>query len=379
MESASGRDAVCRGGVEAFDRAVDAGERPAGGTEWDRLAERALDGQRISRSEGLRVLECPDEQLLDLLAAAYRVRRRHFGNRVQLYFLRNAKSGLCSEDCGYCSQAVDSQAPIPKYPLVSEEELLAGARQAAANKARTYCIVSSGRGPTEREVERVAAAVRRIKQELGLHVCCSLGLLTEQQARRLKAAGVDRINHNLNTSRRFYETICTTHSYDERVRTLQVARQAGLELCCGVIVGMGEQKEDVVDSALELLPFRPESIPVNFLHPIPGTRLQDVRTLNPRYCLKVLCLFRFVHPQTEIRIAGGREVNLRWLQPLGLYPANSIFVSDYLTTKGQPAGDDFQMLEDLGFEVTVEGGETYFGAAELRQAVRQLAADTPPS
>ena len=347
------------------------------GNCWRELAERVLQGGRLTPAEALAVLECPDEQLLTLLDAAFCVRRHFFGKQVRLYVLKNAKSGLCSEDCGYCSQSRDSKAEIPKYPLVSEEELLEGARRAAELGAKTYCIVGSGRGPSDSEIERLARAVQRIKQEVGLHICCSPGMLTEEQARRLKEAGVNRINHNLNTSRRFYSQICTTHSYEDRVNTLKIVRQAGLEICCGVLVGMGEEKQDVVDMAFELAAFRPESIPVNFLHPIKGTRLEGLRVLNPRYCLKVLCLFRFVHPDTEIRIAGGREFNLRWLQPLGLYAANSIFVSDYLTTAGQPVRDDFQMLEDLGFEVSVEGSKHYTKAAEVRAAVQRFIEDQP--
>ncbi|HID23083.1 MAG TPA: biotin synthase BioB [Planctomycetaceae bacterium] len=351
-------------------------------SRWMRLAQRVLDGEPVDRSDALAMLRSDDAELLDLLAAAYRIRCRFFANQVQLYVLKNAKSGLCSEDCGYCSQAVNSTAPIDRYPLVDEEELLAGARQAAAAGARTYCIVGSGRGPTDREIDQLTRAVARIKRELGLHICCSLGLLTPEQAGKLKRAGVNRFNHNLNTSRRFYPRICTTHSYDDRLKTLRLARQAGLELCCGVIVGMGEEDEDVVDMAFELRSLKPESIPINFLHPIAGTQLEGVRRLNPRRCVKVLCLFRFVHPRTEIRIAGGREVNLRSLQPLGLYAANSIFISDYLTTKGQPAEQDFQMLEDLGFEIVVEGGESRTTAAEaLRDAVQFVSgpAGAPPN
>lgn len=318
---------------------------------WDQLADRVLQGESITRDEGLAVLQCGDDELLALLDATFRVRREHFGRQVQLYFLKNAKSGLCPEDCGYCSQSVVSDAPIEKYALLNEEKLLAGAKQAAESKSRTYCIVASGRGPSNREVEHIATAVESIKREYGLHVCCCLGLLEPSQAARLKAAGVDRINHNLNTSRRFYDEVCTTHSYEDRMETLKVSRDAGLELCCGVIVGMGEQDDDVVDVAMELQELTVESIPVNFLNSIDGTPLESVAELNPRYCLKALCLLRLTNPATEIRIAGGREVNLRSMQAMGLYAANSLFVSDYLTTPGQAPSADYQMIEDLGFEI----------------------------
>lgn len=322
--------------------------------DWNAIADRVLASETITRDEGRAILRWPDDELLPLLAAAFRVRRRFFGRQVQLYFLQNAKSGLCPEDCGYCSQSVLSTADINRHSLLDADKLLDGARQAAEAKARTYCIVASGRGPSDREVEHVADVVRAVKREHGLHVCCCLGLLRPEQARRLKEAGVDRINHNLNTSRRFYREICTTHTYDDRLETLRASRDAGLELCCGLIVGMGETDEDVLDVVFELQALGVESIPVNFLNSIEGTPLAEVDLLNPRDCLKSLCLLRFAHPQTEIRIAGGREVNLRSLQPLGLYPANSLFVSDYLTTPGQPPSEDFRMIADLGFEIVTE-------------------------
>lgn len=322
---------------------------------WDRLAESVLDGHQIDVDEGLAILQSADDELPALLAAVFRVRRQYFGRTVHLYYLKNAKSGLCPEDCGYCSQSARSMADIPKYPLLDTDQLLAGAAQAAENNARTYCIVASGRGPSNREVTQVADIVRRIKAEHPLHICCCLGLLTSEQALALKAAGVDRINHNLNTSRGFHSEICSTHTFDDRLKTLRIAREAGLELCAGLIVGMGESERDIVDVALELRELEVDSIPVNFLNPIDGTPLARTDVLNPRACLKALCLMRFANPSTEIRIAGGRERQLRSMQAMGLYPANSLFVSDYLTTPGQPPRDDFQMIADLGFEVVTDG------------------------
>ena len=320
-------------------------------SRWQDLADVALSGEDISREDAVALLNAPDAEVLGLLDAAYRVRREYFGNTVQLYYLRNAKSGLCPEDCNYCSQSAVAESAIDRYPMQSVERLLQGARQAAERNARTYCIVASGRGPSNREVSHVAEAVRTIKDETGLHICCCLGLLEPEQAAELKDAGVDRINHNLNTSRRFHDEICTTHTFEDRLNTLRVARNAGMELCTGLIVGMGEEPADIVDVAFTLRELEVSSIPVNFLIPIDGTPLDDVNRLDPRYCLKVLCLFRFTNPKTEIRIAGGREVHLRSLQPLGLYPANSVFVSDYLTTPGQEASADYQMIADLGFEI----------------------------
>lgn len=326
--------------------------------DWQELATRILEGHELTRDEGLAILESPDEQLLDLLAATYRVRRQHFGRKVHLYFLKNAKSGLCPEDCGYCSQSIVSDAEIPRYALLNEAKLMEGAERAVASQARTYCIVASGRGPSNREVDHIASTVTKIKDKYGLHICCCLGLLNEDQAQRLKSAGVDRINHNLNTSRTFYDQICSTHSYEDRLKTLQVARNAGMELCSGLIVGMGETNADLVEVAFELRTLGVHSTPVNFLHSIDGTPLERKWDLNPRYCLKTLCLFRMANPAVELRVSGGREVNLRSMQAMSLYAANSMFVSDYLTTKGQPAEDDFRMVEDLGFEIIIGDHET---------------------
>jgi biotin synthase len=323
----------------------------ASSTPWSQLADRVLDGHRLTDEEGLAILRSPDEQLLDVLAAAYRVRYRRWGNGVRLNFLINAKSGRCGENCGYCSQSRVSTADAPEYELVDPRQLLEGARMAAEREARTYCIVTSGRGPLEKELDVVTDVVPRIKREYALKICISPGLLTPDEARRLAACGVDRVNHNLNTSQRFYPEICTTHTYGQRLATLEAVREAGLEICSGGIVGLGEEDVDVVELALRLGRFEAEAVPVNFLIPIPGTPLEHAEGLNPRYCLKVLALFRLANPQGELRIAAGRELHLGPLQPLGLYAANSIFVGDYLTTRGQPPEEDYRMIESLGFEI----------------------------
>ena len=312
-----------------------------------------LSGHRLGPDEGLCVLRSCDAELLDVLAAAYRVRYRHYGNRVHLNFLINAKSGRCGEDCGYCSQSRISKAEIPRYDLLAPEQVLDGARLAAERGAGTYCIVISGRGPLEQEIDAIARIVPRIREGFELKVCVSPGLLTAEQAARLKACGVSRINHNLNTSERFYPKICTTHTYQDRLDTLRAVREAGLEICSGGIVGMGEEDTDVVELALRLGGLNVEAVPINFLIPIPGTPLESSRGLNPRYCLKVLAMFRLANPTCELRIAAGREVHLGSLQPLGLFPANSIFVGDYLTTQGQPPEEDYRMIEALGFEAVL--------------------------
>jgi biotin synthase len=319
---------------------------------WLALSERVLAGGAVDRDEALAILRSSDVELLDVLAAAWRVRHRHFGTTVQLFFLMNAKSGLCPEDCGYCSQSKVSEAEIPRYNLLSEPRLLEAARQAAERQSKTFCIVISARGPTQREIDFVCAVTPRIKTEFGLNVCACLGLLTPAQARQLAAAGVDKVNHNLNTSERYYGEVCSTHGYADRVATLEACRSAGLALCSGGIMGMGETHEDLVDMALELRGMQVESIPLNFLNAIDGTPLAGTSRLTPRDCLRGLAMMRLVNPASEIRIAGGRELHLGSLQPLGLYAANSIFVGDYLTTKGQLPEADYRMIEELGFTIT---------------------------
>lgn len=321
---------------------------------WQAMATKVLAGEPLSREEAKEILAAPDEDVLDITQAAYRVRRHYFGKTVQLYFLMNAKSGLCPEDCSYCSQSKTSEAEIPRYNLLKRDEILAGAKAAAERDAKTYCIVISARGPSEREIQAVEKLVPEIKQKYDLDICTSMGLLTPEQAERLKACGVNRVNHNLNTGEEYYSEICSTHTYADRMDTLRAAREAGMELCSGGIVGMGEKPQDVIDMALDLREMKVESIPVNFLNPIEGTPLAGQGDLTPNYCLKVLAMFRLVNPEREIRIAGGREIHLRSLQSMGLYSANSMFVGDYLTTKGQLPEADYQMIRDLGFEVTQE-------------------------
>ncbi|EPZ39333.1 MULTISPECIES: biotin synthase BioB [Anoxybacillus] len=319
--------------------------------DWLLLADRVLAGEEITDDEALSILNCPDDELLLLLQGAYRIRQTYYGNKVKLNMIMNAKSGLCPENCGYCSQSSISTASISTYKMVNKDTILQGAKRAYEAKIGTYCIVASGRGPSDKEIDIVVSAVKEIKEMYGLKVCACLGILKPEQALRLKEAGVDRYNHNINTSKEHHPHITTSHTYDDRVRTVETVKEAGMSPCSGVIIGMKETKQDVIAMARSLKALDADSIPVNFLHAIDGTPLAGTKELNPRYCLKVLALFRYMNPTKEIRISGGREVNLRSLQPLGLYAANSIFVGDYLTTAGQEKHADFQMLEDLGFDI----------------------------
>ncbi|MBT2699924.1 biotin synthase BioB [Bacillus sp. ISL-40] len=318
---------------------------------WMELADRVLDGEEITNQEALSILDCPDDDVLLLMHATFQIRKRYYGKKVKLNMIMNAKSGLCQENCGYCSQSSISTAPINSYRMVDKDTILEGAKRAHDLNIGTYCIVASGRGPSNKDVDHVVDAVKEIKTTYGLKVCACLGLLKPDQAKRLKEAGVDRYNHNINTSASNHANITTSHTYDDRVNTVETVKEYGMSPCSGVIVGMKETKQDVVDMANSLKALDADSIPVNFLHAIDGTPLEGVKELNPLYCLKVLALFRFINPTKEIRISGGREVNLRSLQALGLYAANSIFVGDYLTTTGQAETEDHKMLLDLGFEV----------------------------
>jgi biotin synthase len=318
----------------------------------EELADLVLTGGTIDRAGAVRILTAPDAEVPDLLRATARVRQRFHGRRVKLCLLRNARSGLCPEDCHYCSQSAISEAAIPRYRLDSVEELLAASQRAVTAGARRFCMVTSGRGPSSADISRFSTAARRIKTDHPeLELCVSLGLMEEAQAHELKAAGIDFVNHNLNTSERFHSDICTTHTYADRIRTVENVRKAGLSTCCGGIIGMGESDDDVVDLAFALRELRVDSLPVNFLIPIDGTPFDALRELTPMRCLRALCLFRLTSPAAEIRVAGGRELNLGWFQPLALYAANSIFVDGYLTTPGQAYGDAQRMVREMGFEV----------------------------
>lgn len=321
-------------------------------TTWNQLEEKALQNKPLTKDEALSVLNASDDQLMDLVSSAKRVREKFFEKKVKLNHLVNVKSGLCPEDCHYCSQSKDSKAPIDKYPLMDPKEIIAQVEHGMAVGAKRACLVASGRGPSTREVNEFCDAVKTLKDSHpDMEVCACLGLLMEGQAQKLKEAGVDAYNHNINTSKSHYEKICGTHDYDDRVETIKKAHGAGLSSCSGILAGMGESNEDLVEAAMSLREQNADSVPVNFLIAVQGTRLAGLNTLNPQRCLKILAMFRLVNPAAELRIAGGREVHLRHLQPIGLMIANSIFIGDYLTTKGQTARQDLEMIRDLGYSV----------------------------
>ena len=317
-----------------------------------RITARALRGEAVGRDDLLAVLVSHDDELLDVVAAAGRVRREFFGRRVKLNYLVNMKSGLCPENCSYCSQRLGSTADVLKYSWIDADEAARHAQCAIGAGAKRVCLVAAGRGPSDRDVERVAGTVAAIKDSApAVEVCVCLGLLKDGQADRLREAGADAYNHNLNTSAENYAQICSTHTFDDRTATVAAAKTAGLSPCSGAILGMGESDQDIVDVALALRELRPDSVPVNFLIPFEGTPLGEHWELTPQRCLRILAMFRFAFPDAEVRVAGGREIHLRTLQPLALHLANSIFLGDYLTSEGQPGQDDRALIADAGFVI----------------------------
>lgn len=287
-----------------------------------------------------------------LLALADDVRASYVGNRAAVEVLFNAKRGGCSEDCHFCSQSARYASDVAAQPLQSVESFLEAARAAHARGAGEFCIVVAVRGPSAALLERVAEAVRRIKRELPLHVAVSLGILREEDLRVLVDCGVDKVNHNLETSRRHFPAICTTHTYDERLETCELVKRHGLELCCGGIIGMGETHADRVDFLAELQALEPAEVPINFINPRPGTPLAGQSLVEPVEALRFVAMTRLALPSALVRFAGGREITLRGLQDLGMRSgASGLVVGNYLTTAGRDDTDDFAMLERLGFEV----------------------------
>jgi biotin synthase len=324
---------------------------------WSTLADRSLAGDLTSRDAARAVLHAPADELLTLLDAAFRVRRAYWGRRVSLHVLDNAKLGACPEDCGFCSQSSKHASPSGEAPMKSVDDLVAAARLAHAARAKRYCMVTATRGPSQKDLDTICAAAERIKSEMDIELCASLGILTEAKAKRLVDSGVDRFNHNLETSERHYEKIVSTHTWRDRVDTVRIAKSAGMDTCVGGIVGLGESEEDLLDLAFSLRDLDVDSVPVNFLDARPGTPLAAYPLVEPGFALRALCMFRFVHPRTDLRVAGGREITLRALQAMALYPANSIFTQGYLTTGGATPHADHQMIRDAGFELELASGE----------------------
>lgn len=309
----------------------------------------------ITREEALDILNLPDEELDTLISYAEKLRRKYKGNKVGIHLLTNARSGNCSQDCAYCAQSCRSSADIDKYRWVSDEKLYKDNDFVNEHHFARHCIGLSGMKFNDSEIEELAGKIRRMKQT-GTHLCCSIGFLTEKQAIMLKEAGLDRINHNLNSSRSFYKNICSTHTYDQRVDNIHMLQKLGFEICSGGIIGLGESKEDVVDMLFELKEINPEAVPINFLLPIKGTPLEnkDTSGLTTQYGLKVLSLARLLIPRSDIRCAAGREVYFKGEEKRLLSIVNSIFASGYLTENGQGVKDTIKTIEDAGFTYDIE-------------------------
>ena len=310
---------------------------------------------QLSREDALAILNTPDESLEELVSFAETFRRKYKGNHVSIHILTNARSGNCSQDCAYCAQSCRSKADIDKYKWVADEKLYEDNDFVNEHHLSRHCIGLSGMKFTDAEIEVLAEKIRKMKAD-GTHLCCSIGFLTEHQAKVLKDAGLDRINHNLNSSRNYYQNICSTHTFDQRVANIRMLQGLGYEICSGGIIGMGESREDVVDMLMELREIQPEALPINFLLPIPGTPLEhaDMSVLSTAYCMKVLCLARLLVPKADIRCAAGREVYFKGEENMLLRVVDSIFASGYLTAGGQGIRDTIQAIEAAGFTYEIE-------------------------
>ncbi|MBE7437841.1 MAG: biotin synthase BioB [Spirochaetales bacterium] len=292
-----------------------------------------------------------------LLSRARQLRAEYWQNRIQVHIINNVRNGNCREDCGYCAQRRTATEDLPDYGLKSDEEILKEAEAAHAAGAYRYCMVMSGRGPGRNTVERVSRVIGKIKERYPLEICLSAGILTDGQlALELKNAGLDRYNHNLNTSKRNYENIASTHSYSDREATLQTMQGAGVSLCSGVIVGLGEEPDELIALAARLAGLGAVSVPVNFFIPVPGHGLKEEPRLTADYCLRVLAMFRMVLGPAEVRLAAGRELYLDRELEEAMQLANSLFVSGYLNVKGSSPDATVQRLSRAGFAIeTVEG------------------------
>ena len=321
----------------------------------DNLGDRVINGEKLSKEDGLKILNIPDEYLDRLIDEAKKVREYFFKNQVEFCSLINAKNGACSEDCSFCAQSSKYPTPINAYPLVPIEEMLEGAEKAVSLKANRYCIVMSGRRATKEEVEKVAEAVKEIKKNYPLKVCVSLGSIDKEDLEKLKEAGVERVNHNLETSENFFPNIVSTHTWQERYKTIKNIQEVGLSTCTGGIFGLGETDEDIVDLAITYRDLKVHSIPLNFLIPIPGTPLENNNNLTPEKAIKIVALFKLFNPEAEIRLCGGREQNLKHLHDKAMEIANCLMVGGYLTRAGRSPKKDFEMIEKLGRELITYG------------------------
>ena len=317
---------------------------------FDSRAERVINGERLNRDEVAVILATPHEHVFHLLAAANDVRRHFKGDRVDLCFIVNTKSGACTEDCAFCAQSAHHDTEAPVYPLMAKEKVLEHARTAESMGANKLCFVTSGRGiESGEEFDNICASIAAIAEETDLDRCGSLGSLDRGQLEKLKAAGLQSLHHNIETAESFFDEICSTHTYADRITTVRHAQELGFYVCCGGIFGMGESAEQRIEMALALRDLNIDSIPMNFLNPIPGTRLEHAEPMHPLDILKTIAMVRFIMPDKDIRVCGGRERSLRSLQPfMYVAGANCTVVGNYLTTRGRDYREDIEMINDLG-------------------------------
>ena len=317
-------------------------------------AEKVLKGGEITREEAVKLINVPDQDTMLLLAMADRIRQRFNGDEVDVCAIVNARSGRCPENCKFCAQSAHYHTGVTEYPLLSVEELVAAAKKAKAAGAVRFSIVTSGRGQSKADdFENILQALIRIKEEVGIEICTSLGILTPEQAIKLKEVGVTRYHANIETAPSHFPDICSIHSYEDKMSTIQAAKEAGIRVCSGGILGLNETPEQRVEMAFELKRLNIDSIPLNLLNQIEGTPFENNKSLTPLEILRAFAVFRFILPKALIRTAGGREVNLRDLQALALNGGmNGIMVGGYLTTGGRRPEDDKTMLKDLGRPLT---------------------------
>lgn len=319
-----------------------------------RVREKLIDNdENITLDEARELaLISSNEELLDTISLSNKVTAKYHASGVYLCSIISARTGACPEDCSFCSQSIHSESPLETQTLIEPEKILEAARKADATGASEFCVVTSGRGPNERTFNKVLESIRLIRSHTNLSVGCSLGILSEEQARLLTQAGVTRYNHNLETSESHFTQVCTTHKYEDRVRTARLAKQNGMELCCGGILGIGETGEQRLELAFELRELEPDVVPVNLLNPREGTPLGEKTPLHPLEALKYIAIFRIILPKSILLCAGGRESVLQDYQPWALFAgANALITGDYLTTMGDLPTEDIQMIKDMELPV----------------------------
>ena len=312
--------------------------------------EKVLDGGEVTEEDARQIIRTSEEDTVFLLAMADRIRQKFCGRAVDLCAIVNARSGSCPEDCKFCAQSGHYQTGVKTYSFLSEEKILEAAKKAKASGAVRFDLVTAGRGQTNaRDFEEILDLIGKIRKEVGIEVCCSLGFLTDEQARRLKKAGISRLHCNIETAPSYFHEVCTTHSMEDKEKNIAAAQKAGIRVCCGGIIGLGETLDQRVEMAFQLKKMHIDAVPLNVLNPVPGTPFAGNHPLSPMEILRSFAMFRYVLPKALIRTAGGRQVNVRSLQPMALAGGlNGVMIGNYLTTSGSDPRDDLRMLHDLG-------------------------------